>query len=203
VVGLDIVPAAVEEFRRRFGARDDMKIVQGDLFSEPPAPELAALAPFDAVVSCNVLEHLEDDVAALERMGSLLKPGGRLGLFVPGGGERLYGTLDALDRHYRRYTPARLAERLEQARMLLGATVSTLSPGVGEEGTFQTLTTSEAVISIVQRHPMTLSQIQAVLHGRPQEDVRRAVEDLRGSGRVATVERFGQSFLVVAEARFS
>jgi glycosyltransferase involved in cell wall biosynthesis/SAM-dependent methyltransferase len=115
VVGLDIVPAAVEEFRRRFGAREDMKIVGGDLFSDPPAPELSALAPFDAVVSCNVLEHLEDDIAALERMGSLLKAGGRLGLFVPGGGERLYGTLDALDRHYRRYTPARLAERLEQA----------------------------------------------------------------------------------------
>lgn len=94
-------------------------------------------------------------------------------------------------------------ERLERARILLGATVSASSPGVGEEGTFQKLTTPEAVVSIVQRHPMTLSQIQAVLHGRPQDDVRQAVEDLRGSGRVTSVERFGQSFLVVAEARFS
>ncbi len=94
-------------------------------------------------------------------------------------------------------------ERLERAEKVLGATVSSFFPKVGEEGTFQALTTQEAVVSIVQRHPMTLSQIQAVLHGRPQEEVRRAVEDLRVSGRVATVERFGQSFLVVAEARFS
>jgi len=113
VTGLEIIPEAAAEFRRRFEGRADMEVIEGDLFAPPPA--LQERAPFDAVVCFNVLEHLENDVEALRRMGDLLRPGGRIGLVVPGGGERLYGSLDALDRHYRRYTPARLAARLEEA----------------------------------------------------------------------------------------
>jgi hypothetical protein len=51
----------------------------------------------------------------LRAVGALLKPGGRLGLLVPGGGDFLYGTLDSLDRHFRRYTPPKLRARLELA----------------------------------------------------------------------------------------
>lgn len=113
VVGLEVIPEAAALFRQRFQGRAELQVVEGDLFSPPP--ELMSFLPFDAAVSFNVIEHLEDDVEALRRIGALLRPGGRIGLLVPGGGERLYGTLDALDRHYRRYTPARLTARLEEA----------------------------------------------------------------------------------------
>ena len=113
VVGLEIIHAAAEEFRRRHEGREDLEVVEGSILAPPDA--LQERAPFDAAVCFNVLEHVEEDVAALMRIRSLLKPRGRVGLIVPGGGDFLYGSLDSLDRHYRRYTPARLSARLERA----------------------------------------------------------------------------------------
>ena len=113
VVGVEIIPSAAERFEERFPNRADLRVILGDMMDPPP--ELRALAPFDAAVSFNVLEHIEDDVAALRAVAALLRPGGRIGLLVPGGGNLLYGTFDALDRHFRRYTPARLRARLEAA----------------------------------------------------------------------------------------
>jgi len=113
VVGVEIIPEAVARFERRFIGRHDLRVICTDIME--PSAELQALAPFDAAVSFNVLEHIEDDVSALRAIAGLLVPGGRLGLLVPGGGNFLYGTLDALDRHYRRYTPPSLRARLEAA----------------------------------------------------------------------------------------
>jgi SAM-dependent methyltransferase len=113
VVGLEIIPEAAMRFADRFRDRADLTVVTGDVMAPPP--ELEVLAPFDAALSFNVLEHIEDDTQALHAVASLLTPRGRLGLLVPGGGNRLYGTLDALDRHFRRYTPLRLRTALEYA----------------------------------------------------------------------------------------
>ena len=113
VVGVEIIPEAAERFKERFAGRGDLEIVCGDIMGD--SDELDRHGSFDAAVSFNVLEHIEDDVSALRSIASRLRPGGRLGLLVPGGGDRLYGSLDSLDRHYRRYTPARLRKRLEAA----------------------------------------------------------------------------------------
>ncbi len=56
----------------------------------------------DTVVCLNVLEHIEDDTAALENMKDLLKAGGKMVLLVPQY-EKLYGTYDKKLGHYRRY----------------------------------------------------------------------------------------------------
>ena len=50
---------------------------------------------YDTVICSNVLEHIEDDVRALRNIRTLLKPGGRLLLYVPAT-PRLYC---AIDRH--------------------------------------------------------------------------------------------------------
>jgi len=113
VVGVEIIPEAAERFGARFRNRPDLHAVCTDIME--PSPELMRLAPFDAAVTFNVLEHIQDDVAALRAIGALLKPGGHVGVLVPGGGNLLYGTLDAQDRHFRRYTPPRLRARLEAA----------------------------------------------------------------------------------------
>lgn len=58
---------------------------------------------FDAAVMINVLEHIEDDVAALRALRSRLKPGGRAMIVVPAH-QQIFGPLDEKYHHLRRYT---------------------------------------------------------------------------------------------------
>jgi glycosyltransferase involved in cell wall biosynthesis/phospholipid N-methyltransferase len=69
---------------------------------------------FDTVVCLNVVEHVQDDVAALRNIRDALEDGGRAIILVPCG-PRLYGSLDEVLGHYRRYTRAQLADVAEQA----------------------------------------------------------------------------------------
>jgi glycosyltransferase involved in cell wall biosynthesis len=65
----------------------------------------------DTVVCLNVLEHIEDDAAALQSIGTVMEPGGRLILLVPND-PAAYGTIDREIGHYRRYSQTRLHELL-------------------------------------------------------------------------------------------
>ncbi|MGI8868237.1 MAG: class I SAM-dependent methyltransferase [Mycobacteriales bacterium] len=58
----------------------------------------------ETVVAMNVLEHIEDDVAALRSLSDALVPGGRIVLWVPAY-QALYGEFDRKVGHFRRYTP--------------------------------------------------------------------------------------------------
>lgn len=81
----------------------------------PGAPTLQAHAgQLDAVVSQNVIEHVEDDYAAVQAMADALRPGGVLSLQVPAH-PALYGALDRVYGHYRRYTRDSLRAVMEAA----------------------------------------------------------------------------------------
>lgn len=69
---------------------------------------------FDLVCAFEVLEHIEDDAAALKEWSSHVRPGGWLLLSVPADQER-FGPFDTLVGHFRRYSPADLTARLEGA----------------------------------------------------------------------------------------
>jgi SAM-dependent methyltransferase len=58
---------------------------------------------FDSVVAINVLEHIEDDLSAVQVAHEVLRPGGRLCVFVPAH-RVLFGSLDRRYGHLRRYT---------------------------------------------------------------------------------------------------
>lgn len=62
---------------------------------------------FDTVLCVNVLEHIEDDKRAVERMKSLLMDGGNLILFVPAL-QKLYCSFDKNVGHHRRYNAGEL-----------------------------------------------------------------------------------------------
>jgi SAM-dependent methyltransferase len=66
------------------------------------------------VYSSNVLEHIEDDIAALREIRRVLVPGGRLMLYVPAF-QGLYTAMDEAVGHYRRYDIATLCDRLKRA----------------------------------------------------------------------------------------
>jgi SAM-dependent methyltransferase len=70
--------------------------------------------PFDAAIMVNVLEHVQDDEGCLQRLNELLGERGKLLLFVPAL-PMLYGTLDTLVHHYRRYTFESLAGVLQRS----------------------------------------------------------------------------------------
>jgi SAM-dependent methyltransferase len=81
----------------------------------PDAPTLAAHAgQLDTVVCQNVIEHIEDDATAVGTMAASLRPGGVLTLQVPAH-PRLYGQLDRVYGHHRRYTSKGLRAVLESA----------------------------------------------------------------------------------------
>ncbi len=68
-------------------------------------------ARFDLVCAFEVLEHLEDDKAALAEWAGRVRPGGWLMLSVPAHQAR-FAPWDTLVGHFRRYDPAALADLL-------------------------------------------------------------------------------------------
>jgi len=69
---------------------------------------------FDTVICLNVLEHVEDDLKALRNIGAALEEGGRAIVLVPQG-PGLYGSLDLVLGHRRRYNRAQLTALGEKA----------------------------------------------------------------------------------------
>lgn len=64
---------------------------------------------FDFAFSFNVLEHIEDDRTAVNKMVEYLKPEGCLFLYLPAM-QWLYGSIDKELGHYRRYNKAMIRE---------------------------------------------------------------------------------------------
>ena len=71
-------------------------------------------ASFDAAVCAEVLEHVDDDAAALAELARVLRPGGLLVVTVPANPYR-YDWTDQWAGHRRRYTPQMLEERMRTA----------------------------------------------------------------------------------------
>lgn len=69
---------------------------------------------YDGIVSVNVLEHIENDRETLRELYDKLKPGGVLNLYLPAA-QILYGHLDALVHHFRRYDRAELVTKVKEA----------------------------------------------------------------------------------------
>jgi SAM-dependent methyltransferase len=73
---------------------------------------------FDTVICLNVVEHLADDRGALLNIRSALDDGGRAIILVPCGPD-LFGTLDEVLGHYRRYTRESLEKLVTSANFEL------------------------------------------------------------------------------------
>jgi len=80
---------------------------------EGSAYDLASVADetFDCVGLFDVIEHLDDDVAALRNVSTVLRPGGRALVTVPAF-QALWSEHDVVNQHRRRYTRAQLAAAL-------------------------------------------------------------------------------------------
>jgi SAM-dependent methyltransferase len=106
----DVDPAAVASMAARFADRPEVEARQLDLTGG--AIEIGD--PVSAVVAINVLEHVEADSDALRSLASMVEPGGRIVLWVPGY-MQLYGDFDRAVGHVRRYTPDTLRAAIVSA----------------------------------------------------------------------------------------
>ena len=78
---------------------------------------------FDTVICLNVVEHLENDFGALQNIFDALEENGRAIVLVPCG-PGLYGTLDKVLGHYRRYTKPQFTELAARAGFHLDTLLS-------------------------------------------------------------------------------
>lgn len=81
-----------------------------------PLPELAGVAPgsYDLVAVLDVIEHVEDDVAALKAIAAALKPGGKILITVPAH-QWMWSAHDVVNHHKRRYSKAGFVALLEKS----------------------------------------------------------------------------------------
>lgn len=112
VVATDIDDAHLEILRRELGHEPRVTLSRFDL--SEPAPPAVAERRYDAIVAINVIEHVDDDVAAVRQLASLLAPRGQLLVYVPAL-PLLFGTVDEALGHFRRYTRGSLAKLLQEA----------------------------------------------------------------------------------------
>lgn len=71
---------------------------------------------FDLIVMLDVLEHIDDDVASLARLRTMLRPGGLILITVPAL-PWLWSKHDEIHHHKRRYSPKTLRRALRDARL--------------------------------------------------------------------------------------
>ena len=94
--------------------RNDPKFSLRVCHLESCDPAELASHRFDTVFCVNVLEHIEDDVAALRLFRDVVAPGGKVLIWVPAL-MAAYGPLDAELGHFRRYSKASLRHAFRQA----------------------------------------------------------------------------------------
>jgi SAM-dependent methyltransferase len=105
-VGLDRAPEALRLAEERPYTLRVRHAVSGTL-------PFAARA-FDGAVALDVIEHLDDDEAALRELGRVVRPGGLVVIFVPAY-QLLWGYNDVFSHHRRRYTRSQLVSVLSRA----------------------------------------------------------------------------------------
>ncbi|MDR6853093.1 SAM-dependent methyltransferase [Sphingomonas sp. BE123] len=81
-----------------------------------PLPDLTGVAEgqYDLIAVLDVVEHVEDDVAALAGMAKRLKPGGKILITVPAH-QWMWSAHDVVNHHKRRYSKASLTAALDKA----------------------------------------------------------------------------------------
>ena len=88
----------------------------GKPVSAAPLPELPGIerGAYDLIAVLDVVEHIEDDVAALRAMRDCLKPGGRILITVPAH-QWLWSAHDVVNHHHRRYSKTSLGRAITSA----------------------------------------------------------------------------------------
>jgi len=106
IIGSDCIPEPLGKIAKH---HPEIPLIQFDLVN-CPLPDNCV----DVIVALNVLEHIEDDSAALRQIHRILKPGGHSIIEVPANPD-LYDFYDERLKHFRRYALEELSPKAENA----------------------------------------------------------------------------------------
>jgi ubiquinone/menaquinone biosynthesis C-methylase UbiE len=106
LIGADLVAAGL--FRASENV-PDAELILSDVCDLPLADQSV-----DAIVSANLLEHVPDDIGALQEFRRVLKPGGLAAIVIPAG-PGLYDYYDGFLGHERRYGLRELSRKATSA----------------------------------------------------------------------------------------
>lgn len=97
-------------------ARDIASQRLGKPVGAAPLPSLTDVpkGQYDLIAVLDVVEHIEDDVAALRAMRERLAPGGRILITVPAH-QWMWSAHDVVNHHHRRYSKTTLAKAIAAA----------------------------------------------------------------------------------------
>ena len=112
VVATDVYEPCVLYLEKRFSRNANVY----PLFRDISSDDIADLRQhnFDTILCMNVLEHIRDDQAALDTLFTLTRDRGKLLLLVPAF-PVLFGTIDRMVGHHRRYTKNVLVRKCAQS----------------------------------------------------------------------------------------
>lgn len=114
VIAVDGDAACTQILRDRFQNRSNLHVVNREI-GRGSLCDLRALQP-DSCLCLNVLEHIRDDLGALEAMSCVLPSGAPIVLLAPAF-PALFGPIDRNLGHFRRYTRRSIIALAEAARL--------------------------------------------------------------------------------------
>ncbi len=107
VSGLEMEPAAIATCHELYG--DAVTVLQGSVPDDVPGD-----GRIDVVTAFDVIEHLDDDLGAVQRLCEAVRPGGLFVSTVPAF-PSLWGQQDVISHHKRRYRRGPYVELIESA----------------------------------------------------------------------------------------
>ena len=110
--GIDVSRQALERLDR-----PGRMLIEADLTCEF-APAIVSQSAFDAVLALDVIEHIDDDAAALANLARLVRPGGIMIVSVPALPD-LFSEFDTVQGHRRRYLPEQLRAAFDQSGLAI------------------------------------------------------------------------------------
>jgi glycosyltransferase involved in cell wall biosynthesis len=122
----DVNPEYLDALERLRANRPYLSVAYVDAMNVASFPVETS---FDTVIFLNVLEHIADDLGALRNVYNALESGGRAIVLVPYG-PGLFGTLDEVLGHCRRYTEKQLVEVGQAAGFEVERVLKFNRPGV-------------------------------------------------------------------------
>jgi SAM-dependent methyltransferase len=115
VMGVDVENDLIDYARQRFLNAQHHEFACLDISSHSAESRVMLRGRrFDTILCINVLEHVQDDVAAVAAMADVVEPGGAVAILVPAH-PALFGAYDEMEGHFRRYSRKGLRGLIEEA----------------------------------------------------------------------------------------